>query len=212
MPLGKIARLSHAIREQLNERLENHELSQPILEWLNALPEVQETLRALFDGRPISPQNLSLWRQGGFHEWQSRREALKQVPKILSEAGEAQAATGKPVADLMSQWGAAYYLLTARAMVGAGDTTSNLKMLRHFVRDSVALQRGGYRSGRLQLEHERLDFFQKRVAAEKVDLVTESLLALGAFSAQKPGQPQPPNSGPTQAESRLIQVKQGQTK
>ncbi|MGO8699061.1 MAG: hypothetical protein ACLQVY_15200 [Limisphaerales bacterium] len=38
---GKIARLSLAIRQQLNLRLQNGELAQDLLSWLNQLPEVQ---------------------------------------------------------------------------------------------------------------------------------------------------------------------------
>ncbi|MGO8676222.1 MAG: hypothetical protein ACLQVX_10175 [Limisphaerales bacterium] len=40
-PNGKIARLPLAIRQQLNLRLQNGELAQDLLSWLNQLPEVQ---------------------------------------------------------------------------------------------------------------------------------------------------------------------------
>src|SRR2546426_6645743 len=39
MRTGKIARLPHPTREQLNRRLEASENYEPILNWLNALPE-----------------------------------------------------------------------------------------------------------------------------------------------------------------------------
>src|SRR6266851_3736908 len=39
MRTGKIARLPHPIREQLNRRLESAEAYEPILNWLNTLPE-----------------------------------------------------------------------------------------------------------------------------------------------------------------------------
>ncbi len=38
---GRIARLPLAIRRQLNQRLQNGELAQNLLSWLNQLPEVQ---------------------------------------------------------------------------------------------------------------------------------------------------------------------------
>ena len=38
---GKIARLPLAIPQQLNLRLQNGELAQDLLSWLNRLPEVQ---------------------------------------------------------------------------------------------------------------------------------------------------------------------------
>ncbi len=39
---GKIARLPAALREELNSRLEQSEESPELLQWLNALPQVQE--------------------------------------------------------------------------------------------------------------------------------------------------------------------------
>ena len=39
---GKIARLPRHIRGQLNRRLQNGEEGNTLLEWLNALPKVQE--------------------------------------------------------------------------------------------------------------------------------------------------------------------------
>jgi hypothetical protein len=71
---GKIARLPREVRQELNQRLEQSEPSPQLLEWLNALPEVKKVLRDDFDGVPISKQNLSQWRQGGFEEWLAREE------------------------------------------------------------------------------------------------------------------------------------------
>jgi hypothetical protein len=67
--LGKIARLPHSIREQLNLKLHDGLTAKSILPWLNSLPEVQAILAADFDNRPITKQNLSEWRQGGFRDW-----------------------------------------------------------------------------------------------------------------------------------------------
>ncbi len=76
---GKIARLPFALREQLNRRLRENEPSDPLLAWLNALPEVQTLLKDQFQGSPISRQNLSDWRQGGFAEWEFRQEFAAEV-------------------------------------------------------------------------------------------------------------------------------------
>jgi hypothetical protein len=67
--IGKIARLPHSIREQLNLRLHDHQPHKTILPWLNSLPEAQAILAAEFDSRPITKQNLSEWKQGGFRDW-----------------------------------------------------------------------------------------------------------------------------------------------
>ena len=63
---GKIARLPLAIRQQLNLRLQNGELAQDLLSWLNQLPEVQVILAAHFAAKPIDESNLSHWKQGGY--------------------------------------------------------------------------------------------------------------------------------------------------
>jgi hypothetical protein len=56
---GKIARLPDAVRETLNERLRDGEPYEPLLTWLNSLPEVRASLQKHFDGAPIVEQNLS---------------------------------------------------------------------------------------------------------------------------------------------------------
>ena len=65
---GKIARLPRNLCHELNQRLADGEPSDALLAWLNAQPEVQTVLAAHFSGNPISPQNLTNWRQGGYEE------------------------------------------------------------------------------------------------------------------------------------------------
>lgn len=86
--LGKIARLPFKIRLQLNRRLENNEPAQRLVEWLNSRPEVWKILLTLFDGRPISKQNLSAWKQGGFRDWQRKQETRLAAREFLDEAAE----------------------------------------------------------------------------------------------------------------------------
>jgi hypothetical protein len=54
---GKIARLPHNLREQINLRLQDGEEAKPIADWLNTLPEVQAFLKSAFDGLPINGKN-----------------------------------------------------------------------------------------------------------------------------------------------------------
>jgi hypothetical protein len=56
---GKIAGLSSPVRAELNDRLERSEPDPSLLAGLDALPEVQEQVRRVFGGEPISKQNLS---------------------------------------------------------------------------------------------------------------------------------------------------------
>ena len=57
--LGKIARLPRKLREELNVRLQNGEAGTELVEWLNGLAAAEKVLKARFEGRPISEQNLS---------------------------------------------------------------------------------------------------------------------------------------------------------
>jgi len=66
---GKIAKLPSAVREELNARLAEGEATEAILEWLNGLPEARAHLEAHHQGSPITADNLSRWRQGGFAGW-----------------------------------------------------------------------------------------------------------------------------------------------
>ena len=85
--LGKIARLPYGIRSQLNARLADNEPAADLVDWLNAQPEVQAILAGQFDGRPITQQNLSAWKQGGFRDWERFLESRLEARTFLEEAG-----------------------------------------------------------------------------------------------------------------------------
>lgn len=81
---GKIARLPHAVVEQVNHRLLDHERTETLLAWLNALPEVRAVLAGQFDRQPITKQNLSNWRRGGFIAWRVRRGLIAAFTATLA--------------------------------------------------------------------------------------------------------------------------------
>ncbi len=85
---GKIARLPRAVREQLNVRLDDGLEAAEILPWLNDLPEVRQIVNERFNGTPVSPQNLSAWRQGGFQEWLLHRELLDSAAHMREHVAE----------------------------------------------------------------------------------------------------------------------------
>src|SRR5438067_2516791 len=79
MRTGKIARLPHDIREQINRRLQDGEQGKSILKWLNALPEVQAVLKEHFEDHPVAASNLTEWKDGGYRDWQVFQDALTMV-------------------------------------------------------------------------------------------------------------------------------------
>src|SRR6185503_11825836 len=82
---SKIGRLPRPLQDQLCQRLEEGQTATDILNWVNALPEVRELLEREFDGRPITPQNLSDWRMDGYLEWVRIQEAREHVDSLKAQ-------------------------------------------------------------------------------------------------------------------------------
>jgi hypothetical protein len=87
---GKIARLPRPIRDEINVRLDDGQEAEEILAWLNALPEVRQAIAKYFNGIPISPQNLSAWRRGGFQEWLFQQQFLDTALQMRENVAEVQ--------------------------------------------------------------------------------------------------------------------------
>lgn len=83
---GKIARLPGDLREQLNQRLLDGQSASVILPWLNGLAPVKSVLAAQFAGEPVTAQNLSNWRLGGYQHWLRDQQELSQIKKFGDHA------------------------------------------------------------------------------------------------------------------------------
>ena len=81
---GKIARLPMAIRDEVCSRLRDNQPGSKILPWLNGLPETKALLDEHFEGEPVSDQNLSQWRSGGFDDWLQKQDEIDEI-RLLSE-------------------------------------------------------------------------------------------------------------------------------
>jgi hypothetical protein len=87
--LSKIARLPAPIREELNHRLHDGELSRTILPWINELPETKRLTTELYRGKPITHQNLSEWRHTGYQDWLFHQQRLEWNGRLAEEEAEA---------------------------------------------------------------------------------------------------------------------------
>jgi len=85
---GKIGRLDSGVRHAIGERIENGEPNKSIVDWLNSLPEVQRPLQYYFEGRPITEQNLSEWKQNGGHQHWVRVQETRRLAQQLGEDAE----------------------------------------------------------------------------------------------------------------------------
>ncbi len=153
--VGKIARLPREVREQLNRRLLDGEKGQTLLVWLNSHKKVQGILKAEFDGRGISKQNLSEWMHGGYREWVFQQEAIEVVRRMDIDAAELNKASKTPLIDLLSRRLAAQYMvMLANGMNGKGAIDPRL--LNELCGNVVALRRSDQRADRLKIDRDRL--------------------------------------------------------
>src|SRR5215471_17859306 len=153
MRSGKIARLPHQIREQLNQRLEDGESSETLLPWLNSLPKTQAVLAQYFGGRPIRKQNLSEWRQGGFHEWQTRCQAANLLHEIQDDHRPAHQSLAKLSTAKLARWLSIRYAATAYSLTSlADDPRAHWKRLRELCVDISRLRRADLLEERIELD------------------------------------------------------------
>ena len=164
---GKIARLPREIREQLNQRLADGEPGTQLVEWLNALPEVQTVLKNKFSCRPISEQNLSEWKAGGYCDWLAQHEALEMVRDLGDDTQELDQAAGKPLADRLALWLAGRYVVATR-LLRDKDGAESFRLLRELCADVVELRKGDHSAERLRLEREMMEF-ERGQAREKTE-------------------------------------------
>ena len=71
--IGKIARLSFALREEINAKLLDGQSGREIVTWLNTLPEVRLRMDHYFAGAPITTNNFSEWVCGGYQDFLARK-------------------------------------------------------------------------------------------------------------------------------------------
>lgn len=155
---GKIARLSSIIRDELSLRMEQGGKGKELLAWLNGLPEVQESIRGSFGGVPISKQNLSEWRQGGYREWQMHTDLIRQASRLREYTDAMEDVVDPPLlAGRMAAMLAARYAALLNPWDGGADPEfeKKLRLLRGLNRDIALLQKTLQQADRHKLEHNR---------------------------------------------------------
>jgi hypothetical protein len=168
---GKIAHLPRNVRNEINERLENGEEGQVLLDWLNGLPIVDNILKQNFDGAPITKQNLSEWRQGGFREWKVRQELIDQACQTCDSADDLDEYVDMPLlAGKLAALLAARYASLLNNWHGQLDPQFHemVHLLRGLNRDIALLQKTMYQADKQKREHEKaIDDEEKRDLEEE---------------------------------------------
>ena len=153
---GKIARLPREIRQQLNHRLEDGESAQDLVAWLNQTPAVQERLARYYEGRPITEQNLSDWKQGGFLDWQRHEETRAILREFLGEAEELGAeAGGEMLLDRVVNMVAVVLLRLFREAATAESGPQQRQAVVEIARELSRLRPDDHQRQRVQLVAER---------------------------------------------------------
>lgn len=79
---GKIGRCPPHIREEVCRRLFENQTGRKICAWLNEHPDVLRVLDEHFREEPVTEQNLSEWRKGGYQKWLARREQIETTKQL----------------------------------------------------------------------------------------------------------------------------------
>jgi hypothetical protein len=168
---GKIARLPQHVRTQLNRRMQDGQQGEPLLTWLNGLPETLEVLKEFFDGAPINKQSLSQWRLGGYEEWLKHEEAREELQQLAEEAADFRLeAEEQPVSELVGTWLSVELARAAKTMLAeATDAKERWRVLRELLGELASLRRQDHRTARLRLAQERWEMEQERLMKEEVE-------------------------------------------
>lgn len=157
---GKIARLPKSVREKLNRRLDDGELGKQLVVWLNGLPEVQDILEVEFGSRPITEQNLSEWKKGGYEDWRRAQEAVDFATGLSEEAQDIEdAAGGQAMIDRVASIVSVNLGRVLRDLSGKASRSARARReLLEIAAVLVQLRRSHHSAERLQMKrvwHER---------------------------------------------------------
>ena len=170
---GKIARLPLYVRNQLNTRLQNGEAAATALAWLNGLPETRELLAEAFDGEPVSEQNVSRWKLGGYADWERHQDSLSLGQRLREEAGEmAEVTDGVPLSEGLTTMLLAEVARTAKTLLEEiTDPKERWQRLGEMLDKLARVRREECRSDRQMMDHE--DWERKNVEREKQEMDAE---------------------------------------
>ena len=165
---GKIARLSKAVRDELNQRLDDGQTAEDILPWLNRLRECKKVLAEKFGGRPITRQNLSQWKCGGYQAWLRLQQAREQVQSLIEQAEDLEKDSGDPsIADRIAAVLSAQLLATIQQLDTIKDPKERWLQTKDVLHEVSRLRREDHHARRTRLAEEQWD--DKRTRQQEQD-------------------------------------------
>jgi hypothetical protein len=155
--VGKIARLPHHVRNILNRRIQDGEPGKTLVGWINGIEEVQAVLKYQFGGRPVTEQNLSDWKQGGYQDWLRHEESRQLITGLAEEQGELDdAADGMEISDSFATLlSAEFVALTRKLLEEKTDPEKRWQCLREVLHELSQLRRDDHRAVRTTIKRAR---------------------------------------------------------
>ena len=136
--VGKCARLPKAIRDELNQRLQNGAIYRELADWLNTHPDrdTWENLRKAGLTGPFNEENISAWQSGGHQDWLRAQRRTDEI-KARSEASLAM------VTALREQGDGTLHITEANELILASQINEALSefepdSLKQLLRDKPA--------------------------------------------------------------------------
>lgn len=156
---GKIAALPFKIRSEVNQRLRDGQTARQINPWLNGLKSVTKIMSDRFEGEPISAQNLSEWRQGGYQDWLQEQKKIDKLRHLSEFAlGLAESAGGDITAGSAAIAGGR--ILEALENAAEDDLTK-------LIDDLASLRSLELTSQKIELDREKVRQKDEQIALEK---------------------------------------------
>lgn len=163
---GKIARLPHAIRAKINERLRDGIPQVDIVHWLNTLPEVRAVMQQCFAGADINSQNLTEWRQGGYKDWLIEVKQYDEARQTTDHARYICSSLGLDPSDALS------VIITGHLvnlLSGTADL-EDLAKLGPLFNAVTNVKKAGIAERKIDIAAEDLQLRQKRFQRDTLEL------------------------------------------
>lgn len=165
---GKIGRQAARIREEVCRRLLDGETGSEILPWLNSLPEVVEELRRHFNGDPITDQNLTNWRQGGYADWLARRERVAKLRAVMESTVEYARAGNHAMSEGVAALVAGQMVEVVEEVIDAGADLERMAAVSEVVskmrRDDHDARRVRNDEAKVEMAREKLTLDERTLA------------------------------------------------
>jgi hypothetical protein len=155
---GKIANLPSHIRDELNWRINDGDEGKELVEWLNAKPEVIDVVTRLFDGKPISQQNLSQWRTHGYRQWHVHYIIVQEMMALAMNSEDFEE-TGVDCEKLLMALKANYAEMIQRWIITPTEQmTYRLDVFKDLTSAVLGMRRSEQKDQRFELDRERFEF------------------------------------------------------